>query len=69
MTIEKNHPLSRIPLIKSLPYLHYCRCCLRKHKPDFRIALKKSLLMKMEMKVPKSDILLEQDPYLRLGIF
>jgi hypothetical protein len=55
-TIDKNHPLARIQLIKALPYLHYVRCCLRKTKPDFRVAIKKSLLWKMEMKMPKSDI-------------
>jgi hypothetical protein len=67
MTIDKNHPLSRIPLTKALPYLRFVTCCLRKNKPDFRLALRKSLLKKMDLKMPKSDIQLEEDPYLRLG--
>lgn len=40
---------------------------MRKPKKDFRLALKKSLLKKMEIKVPKSDIQLEKDPFLQLG--
>jgi len=67
MTIANNHPLSRIPLLKALPYLKYCKCCLKKPKKDFRLALKKSLLQKMDMKMPKTDIKLEEDPFLRLG--
>ena len=67
MTIANNHQLCRIPLIKVLPYLYYCRCCLKRTKKDFRLALKKSLLKKMDIKMPKTDLKLEEDPYLRLG--
>lgn len=66
-TIDNNHPLARIPLLKALPYLHYCRCCLTKPKKDFRLALRKSLLKKMDMRMPKGDLKLEEDPFLRLG--
>lgn len=38
-----------------------------KPKKDFRVGLKASLLKKMELKVPKSDAALVEDPYLRLG--
>jgi hypothetical protein len=57
--MDKNHPLSRIPLLKALPYLEYCKCCLKKPKKDFRLALKKSLLKKMDMRMPKTDLQLE----------
>jgi hypothetical protein len=67
MTIANNHPLSRIPLVKALPYLSVCRCCMRKQKKDFRYALMRSLLKKMQIKMPKTDVKLEEDPYLRLG--
>jgi hypothetical protein len=60
--------LARIPLLKALPYLYFCRCCLRKPKKDFRLAMKKALLKKMDMKMPKTDIKLEEDPFLRLGM-
>lgn len=56
ITIDLNHPLSRIPLIKALPYLEYFKCCFGKPKKDFRLAVKKALLRKMDMKIPKSEI-------------
>jgi hypothetical protein len=59
MTIDKNHPLARIPLVKALPYLHFILCCFKKPKKDFRVGLKGALLKKMELKVPKSDAALE----------
>ena len=65
--IAKNHPLSRTPLLKVLPVLYYCRCRLKKPKKDFYLALRKSLLQKMEIKMPKNDLKLEQDPFLMLG--
>ena len=40
---------------------------MRKPKKDFRLSLRKSLLKKMDMKMPKSDLQLEEDPFLRLG--
>jgi hypothetical protein len=66
-TIDKSHPLSRTPLLKVLPYCRFCPCCVKKPKKDFRMALRKSLLNKLNMKMSKTDILLEQDPFLRLG--
>jgi len=59
--------LARIPLLKALPYLRFVKCCLRKPKKDFKLALRKSLLKKMDMRMPKNDMKLEEDPYLRLG--
>ena len=58
-TIAQNHPLSRIPLLKALPYLRLFSLCMKKPKKDFRLALRKSLLKKMDMRMPKSDIQLE----------
>lgn len=40
---------------------------MRKPKKDFRLALRKSLLKKMDMTMPKSERMLLKDPYLRLG--
>ena len=53
--IANNHPLSRIPWDKAVPYLKMCTCCLKKKK-DFRNALRRSLLKKMEIKMPKTEI-------------
>lgn len=65
--IRQNHPLSDIPLLKALPYLSMVKCCLKKPKKNFRNALRRSLLKRLEIKMPKSDIKLEEDPYLLLG--
>ena len=58
-TIDENHPLSRIPLDKALPYLRFFRFCMKKQKKDFRVSLRKALLKKMDMRMPKSDLMLE----------
>ncbi len=68
MQIANNHPLSRIPLDKALPYLCIFTYCFKKKK-DFRAALRRSLLKKMDIKIPKTDLKLEEDPFLRLGNF
>ncbi|CDW71360.1 UNKNOWN [Stylonychia lemnae] len=59
--------VSRIPLLKALPYLRVCGCLLKKPKKDYRLALKKALLYIMDAKMPKNDLKLEKDPFLRLG--
>jgi hypothetical protein len=40
---------------------------MKKQKKDFRLSLRKALLKKMDMRMPKSDMMLEEDPFLRLG--
>ena len=67
MLIEKNHPLNEIPITKALPSLEYFRCCFKKPKKSFKFALRQSLLEKLDIRMPKSEIKLEEDPYLRLG--
>ena len=54
-------------MVKALPYLEVVFCCKRRQKKDFRYALRKSLLNKMDIKMPKTDVKLEEDPFLRLG--
>ena len=50
------------------PFAKYlCFCCLKKHKPSFKLGLKRSLRKSLGIKVSKSDRLLDEDPYLRLG--
>jgi len=60
--IAKKRPLTHIPITKVWPW-----CCCKKTRPNFKLALKKSLLNKLDMKIPKSDINLEKDPFLQLG--
>jgi len=66
--IDDNHPLDRTPLLKALPYLKIFQCCLGRPKKDFRRSMRKAILQKMGMKVPKSDLKLQEDPFLLLGI-
>ena len=55
-------------ITKVWPFLNYICCCLiRKPKPKFNFALKKSLRRKLDMPFPKSEIEIENDPFLRLG--
>jgi len=42
-------------------------CCLPKQKRKFKLGLKRAIRNKLDIKVPKSDLLLEKDPYLLLG--
>ena len=40
---------------------------LKERKPSFKVGLKKGLRQRLGIKNPKSDMVLEIDPYLRLG--
>ena len=66
--IDNIHKLKSTPIEKTLPYLKYCCCCcFRKRKPRFDFALKRAIRRKLDIKVPKSDQLIEEDPFLLLG--
>jgi len=66
--LEKRHQLQNTPIEVAWPFVKYMCCCLlKKRKPSFRSGLKHSLRQRLGIKVSKSDLLLEQDPYLRLG--
>lgn len=50
------------------PFLRYLCCCLlKKRKPNYKLGLKRSIRKRLGIKVSKSDALLDEDPYLRLG--
>lgn len=66
--IEKRHQLLDTPIELTLPFVRYLCCCLfARRKPSFKQALKRSLRHQLGIKVSKSDILLEKDPFLKLG--
>ena len=66
--IEARHQLRETPLAVALPYLKQISCCcLRKQKRSFKNGLKRALRHRMDMKVSKSEILIEENPYLLLG--
>lgn len=55
--------MTDVHISKVWPYCKVCCMCC-KQKPNFKLALKKSLLNKLDMKIPKSDIALDEDPFL-----
>jgi hypothetical protein len=65
--IENNHPLRGAHITQALPCLKPVRCCLKKRKRSFKVALKKSLRHKLDMKMPNSELLIEEDPFLLMG--
>ena len=66
--LEKRHQLRDIHIEVVWPFLKYlCFCLFRKRKPSFKLGLKRGLRQRLGIKVSKSDRLLEEDPYLRLG--
>ena len=66
--IEKRHQLRKTPYRIVWPFINYICCCLlRKRKPRFDFALKRSLRKRLALKISKSDQRLEEDPYLILG--
>jgi hypothetical protein len=68
MDIEDMHPMRRNAKIDMiLPFLKPFRHCRKKPKPDFRYALRKTLLEEMEIKIPKTEIELIKEPFLMLG--
>jgi len=64
--IAKKRPMKEIHISKVWPWFKHCKCCCRP-KPNFKLALKKSLLNKLDMKIPKSDMALDEDPFLQVG--
>lgn len=66
--VEANRKLEKIPIDKVWPFLRYCCCCLlKRRKKSFMLGLKGALRRKLEMSIPKSDLRIEEDPYLQLG--
>lgn len=50
------------------PFLNYTCCCfMKKRKRTFKLGLKRALRKKLDLKVPKSDLMIEEDPFLLLG--
>jgi hypothetical protein len=68
MDIEDLHPMRRSAKMDMiLPFLKPFKMCRKKPKPDFRHALRKTLLEEMEIKIPKSETQLIKEPFLMLG--
>tara|TARA_B110000285_G_scaffold234796_1_gene313066 strand:+ start:251 stop:718 length:468 start_codon:yes stop_codon:yes gene_type:complete len=69
MDIEDIHPLRESSKFDHIyPKLRCCRkysCC--KPKPNFKFGLRKTLLKEMTLKIPSSETVLQEDPFLILG--
>jgi hypothetical protein len=68
MDVEDLHPMRRSAKLDDiLIFLKPFRKCRKPRKPDFRYALRKTLLEEMQIRMPKSETLLIKEPFLRLG--
>jgi hypothetical protein len=65
--ISAKHPLKSAHITQVWPCLRNFSCCFGKPKRSFNLALKRSLREKLGITMPKSDLLIEQDPFLRMG--
>ena len=69
MDIEDIHPLRESSRIDHICPKLKCKrkysCC--KPKPNFKFGLRKTLLKEMTLKIPSSETLLQEDPFLILG--
>ena len=50
-----------------LPFLKFFRKCRKEPKLDFKLHLRKSLLNELKIKIPKSELELQKEPFLMLG--
>jgi hypothetical protein len=56
MDVEDLHPMRRSAKLDDvLTFLKPFRVCKKKPKPDFRYALRKTLLEEMQIRMPKSE--------------
>jgi len=65
--IDAKHPLKTAHITQVWPCLKFLSCCFGKPKRSFKLALKRSLREKLGITMPKSDLRIEQDPFLRTG--
>lgn len=66
--IDTRHALQDTPIEKTWPFVKYCCCCcLKKKKKTFMSGLKSSLRRKMDIPISKSDLRMQEDPFLVLG--
>jgi len=67
MDVEDLHPLrDRVKYFHICPPLKHFKKCFKK-KPNFKHALRKTILEEMNIKLPKSESQVIEDPFLILG--
>jgi len=66
MDIQDTHPLRQLAEIQHVvPCVSLC--IKKKKKKNFEFALKRALLYQLDLKIPKSDEMIQDDPFLVLG--
>lgn len=66
--IDQRHKLIKTPVDVTWPFLKcLCCCLLKRRKPKFNGALKRSLRRKLEFSYPKAELRIEENPFLLLG--
>jgi len=66
--IDQRMKLKISPVEVTWPFLKWICCCfISKRKKNFNFALKRAIRRRLELAVPKSDIRIEEDPFLLLG--
>ena len=68
MQVQDIHPLrAKAAPDDIVPILGVFRRCIGKRKEDFHHSLRKTLLEEMEIKMPKSESQIIEEPFLLLG--
>jgi hypothetical protein len=67
--VEARHPLKKAHITQVWPFFKVFSCCLGKPKRSFKLGLKRSLRERLGIPMPKSEIKIEDDPFLRMGKF
>jgi hypothetical protein len=65
--IEAKHPLKTAHISHVWGFMEFFSCFTGKPKTSFKVALKKSLRHKLDLKMPSSELMVENDPFLRMG--
>ena len=66
--IDQRHRLTKTPVEVTWPFLKFICCCLiRRRRPNFNGALKRSLRRKLDFSYPKAELRIEENPFLLLG--
>jgi hypothetical protein len=67
MDVEDIHPMRKTKLEDILPFLKPFRKCRKAPKEDFEHALRSAMMKEIGLKMPKSELELIKEPFLRLG--
>ena len=68
MDIDDIHPMRKECKIDDvLPFMKVFKKCRKPPKESFENALRRAFMKELELKIPKSELELQKEPFLRLG--